>query len=939
MSDYSLNLPQTDFPMKANSAVRELEIQKRWEADDVYAKAMSKRAESDKFVLHDGPPYLSSNKIHIGTALNKVLKDIVTKYKTQKGFYSPYVPGYDSHGLPIENAALKDVKGGRHSITPVELRKRCREFALSNLKGQEDNFRRLGVWGDWAHPYITLDQKFEGAQIRVFGKMATKGFLYKGLKSVSWCPTCETALAEAEVEYADHKSHSIYVKFEVAPQSRGKLPKFVNTDEQVNFVIWTTTPWTLPANLGVALHPDFNYHFLKTKDHGILVVSEGLKEAFLNTTGVGDVELIGEALGKELELIETKHPFIDRTSLVVLGGHVTNETGTGVVHTAPGHGPEDFELGARYKLGVVSPVDERGIFTEEAGQFKGQFYEKANQPILDHLTELGKLLHHSTYSHSYPHCWRCKKPLIFRATEQWFASVDGFRKEALKAIDSVKWIPESGRNRIFNMVENRSDWCISRQRAWGVPIPVFYCEKDNKPLMTAESIERVATAFEKYGSDSWWEKSSKELIGDLKCECGHAEFRKETDIMDVWFDSGTTWHGVLDLRKDQLRGAPCELYLEGSDQHRGWFQSSLLTSVAVTGQAPYKTVLTHGFVVDETGRKMSKSMGNVVEPDEVIKQYGADVLRLWVASVNYTDDIPIGKNMLAQLAEVYRKLRNTARYLLGNLSDFNPKTDRVAYEKLSPIDQFILHRLSSLVKDVTEDFDRFEFFKYYQLLQNFCVVDLSSFYFDIAKDRLYTGGKSSESRRAVQTVLEEVLMTLVRIIAPVAPHLADDIWHHLPDQIRNFEAKEASVLLTDFPVAQTRYVDETLSQLFESLISVREVVNKALEQARADKKIGKSTEAQVIISIENAELRKKVESLGADLPGFFITSQATVQAEVNGKAPGNRLSEVKEEGLTVHVFGADGTKCARCWKFKTEVGTLKDTPDLCSPCVDALKES
>lgn len=939
MSDYSLNLPQTDFPMKANSAVREVEIQKRWDAEDVYAKAMKKRESSEKFVLHDGPPYLSSSKIHIGTALNKVLKDIVCKYKNQRGFYSPYVPGYDSHGLPIENAALKDVKGGRHSITPVELRKRCREFALSNLKGQEANFRRLGVWGDWENPYITLDQKFEAAQIRVFGQMATKGFLYKGLKSVSWCPTCETALAEAEVEYADHKSHSIYVKFEVASQSRAKLPKFIKDDDQVNFVIWTTTPWTLPANLGVALHPDFNYHFLKTKDHGVLVVSEGLKEAFLSTTGVGDVELMGEALGKELEYIETKHPFIDRTSLVVLGGHVTNETGTGVVHTAPGHGPEDFELGARYKLGVVSPVDERGIFTEEAGQFKGQFYEKGNQPILDHLKELNKLLHHSTYSHSYPHCWRCKKTLIFRATEQWFASVDGFRKDALKAIDSVKWIPESGRNRIYNMVENRSDWCISRQRAWGVPIPVFYCEKCNKHLMTAESIEKVATAFEKYGSDSWWEKSPQELIGDMKCECGHGEFRKESDIMDVWFDSGTTWHGVLDMRKEQLKGAPCELYLEGSDQHRGWFQSSLLTSVAVSGKAPYKTVLTHGFVVDETGRKMSKSMGNVVEPDEVIKQYGADVLRLWVASVNYTDDIPIGKNMLAQLAEVYRKLRNTARYLLGNLSDFNPKTDRVAYEKLSPIDQFILHRLSSLVKEVTEDFDRFEFFKYYQLLQNFCVVDLSSFYFDIAKDRLYTEGKNSESRRAVQTVLEEVLMTLVRIIAPVAPHLADDIWQHLPEALRKFEATEPSVLLTDFPVAQARFVDENLSQLFESLIAVRETVNKALEQARADKKIGKSTEAQVLIAIENAELRKKVESLGADLPGFFITSQATVQAEVNGKAPGNRLSEVKENGLTVVVFNADGTKCARCWKFKTEVGTLKENAELCSSCLEALKES
>lgn len=935
---YSLNLPHTEFPMKANSALREIEIQSRWDSIDVYKMAMEKRKDKEKFVLHDGPPYLSSSKIHIGTALNKILKDIICKYKNQKGFYTPYVPGYDSHGLPIENAALKDVKGGRHSITPVELRTRCKEFALSNLKGQEANFRRLGVWGDWENPYITLAPKFEEAQIRVFGKMATKGFLYKGLRTVSWCPTCETALAEAEVEYADHKSNSIYVKFDVADQSRAKLPSFIKDGETVSFVIWTTTPWTLPANLGIALHPDFNYQFLRTENDGILVVSEGLKESFVSTTGVSVVEVVGEALGKELELIQTKHPFIDRTSLVVLGGHVTNETGTGVVHTAPGHGPEDFDLGAKYKLGVLSPVDERGIFTEEAGQFKGMFYEKANQPILNHLTELGKLLHHNTFTHSYPHCWRCKNALIFRATEQWFASVEGFRKEALAAIDEVKWIPESGRNRIYNMVENRFDWCISRQRAWGVPIPVFYCEKCNKTLMTEESIEKVAVAFGKYGSDSWWEKSVQDLIGDTKCQCGHGEFKKETDIMDVWFDSGSSWHAVLDQRSDQLKGAPCELYLEGSDQHRGWFQSSLLTSVAVNGKAPYKTVLTHGFVVDENGRKMSKSVGNVVDPDEVIKQYGADVLRLWVASVNYTDDIPIGKNMLAQLAEVYRKLRNTARFLLGNLNDFDPKTDRVPYEKLTPIDQFILHRLSSLVKEVTEDFDRYEFFKYYQLLQNFCVVDLSSFYFDIAKDRLYACGKTSQSRRAVQTVLEEVLLTLVRIVAPVAPHLAEDIWNFLPEKFRAADASDESVLLTDFPVPQSRYVDEKLSLFFAELIQVRATVNKALEQARGEKKIGKSLEAQVVIAIENPELRSKVESLGNDLPGFFITSQAIVQAEMNGKASAERLSEVNENGITVFVMNAEGKKCARCWKFSTEVGHSSEFPDLCKACVEALAQ-
>ncbi|HEY9785940.1 MAG TPA: isoleucine--tRNA ligase [Candidatus Obscuribacterales bacterium] len=939
--DYNVNLPETSFPMKANSAVRDVEIQRRWQELKVYEKSLEKRANCDKFVLHDGPPYLSSSKIHIGTALNKILKDIVTKYKSQKGFYSPYVPGYDSHGLPIENAVLKDVKGGRHAMSPVELRKRCREFALGNLKGQEANFIRLGVWGDWEHPYITLDPKFEAAQIRVFGKMATRGFLYKGLKSVSWCPNCETALAEAEVEYQDHSSHSIYVKFEVNEESRSRLPFFAQGEYQVSFVIWTTTPWTLPANLGVALNPEFTYHFIETREHGVLIVAEPLKDAFLETLGFkdGDTNTIGTASGKELEHIKTSHPFIDRTSLVVLGAHVTADAGTGCVHTAPGHGPEDFELGMKYKLGVVSPVDERGVFTEEAGIFKGQRYDKANQPIVDHLQGLGKLLHHSTYSHSYPHCWRCKKPLIFRATEQWFASVDGFRKEALAAIDTVKWIPESGRNRIYNMVENRSDWCISRQRAWGVPIPVFYCKSCKKPLMTAESIGKVADVFEREGSDAWWEKDAKQLLGELaKCtECGSKELEKETDIMDVWFDSGTTHYGVIDQRPE-LKGTPCELYLEGSDQHRGWFQSSLLTSVAVNNRAPYKTVLTHGFVVDETGRKMSKSLGNVVEPEEVIKQCGADVLRLWVASVNYTDDIPIGKNMLAQLAEVYRKLRNTARYLLGTLNDFDPATDALPYEQLNNLDQFILHRLNDLVEEVIKDFDRFEFFKYYQLLQNFCVVDLSSFYFDILKDRLYTSAKNSATRRAAQTVLEEILNVLVRLLVPVTPHLAEDIFEHIPQPIKTFRGFGESVLLTDFPAPSARYINSKLSAFWEDLIDVRSTVNKALEQARAQRKIRSSLEAKVVLAIENQELREKVMSLGENLPGFFITSQAGVEETPNGKYAEGKLSEVSESGITVLVLSAEGSKCPRCRKFSTSVGKDREEPELCDPCVEALKQ-
>lgn len=933
---YSVNLPQTGFPMKANSAVREVELQKLWDHERVYEKALENRKSADKFVLHDGPPYLSSSKIHIGTALNKILKDIVTKYKALKGFYSPYVPGYDSHGLPIETAVLKDVKGGRHALTPVELRKRCRDFALANLKGQEANFKRLGVWGDWEHPYITLDPKFEATQIRVFGKMAERGYLYKGLKSVQWCPTCETALAEAEVEYADHVSDSIYVKFPLSEESRDRLPAEVKGEKDVSFVIWTTTPWTLPANLGVALHPNFTYEFLKAPTGEVVVVTEALKAAFLNEVGwdASQVKVLATRKGSELELVKARHPFIERDSLVMVGEHVTADTGTGVVHTAPGHGPEDFELGVKYKVGVLNPLDGRGVFTEEGGKFQGLRYDKANPEVVAHLKELGKLLKHSTYSHSYPHCWRCKKPLVFRATEQWFASVDGFRDKALAAIDTVQWLPASGRNRIFAMVENRSDWCISRQRAWGVPIPVFYCNTCNKPVYTPESIERVAAVFEKEGSDSWWEKSPEHFLGKgFKCpHDGGTEFTRETDIMDVWFDSGTTWASVIDGRPELL-GTPCEMYLEGSDQHRGWFQSSLLTSVAVNERAPYKTVLTHGFVVDESGRKMSKSMGNVVEPEEVIKQYGADVLRLWVASVNYTDDIPIGKNMLVQLAEVYRKLRNTARYLLGNLHDFDHATDAVPLDKLRGLDAYILHRLQEVVKEVTEDFDRYEFFKYYQLLANFCGVELSKFYFDIVKDRLYASGKKDENRRAVQTVLNEILQVLVRLLVPVTPHLAEDIWQHIPAQLRG---DELSVLLTDFPKPRADLM--TQDRVFwDELIQVRYVVNKALEQAREQKKIGSSLEAQVKLKVEQPELATKVSSLGADLPGFFITSQVQIlPSQEELRTDNGHLSHVSENGVSVVVLPASGAKCARCWKYSDRVGSHQTYSDLCEACAQVV---
>lgn len=939
---YSVNLPQTEFPMKANSAVRELEFQKFWDEEKIYEKNLGQRDRNNKFVLHDGPPYLSSSKIHIGTALNKILKDIVTKYKSQKGFYSPYVPGYDSHGLPIETAVLKEVKGGRAALTPVQLRQRCREFALNNLKGMEANFRRLGVWGNWEQPYITLDPKFEGTQIRVFGKMAEKGYLYKGLKSVQWCPNCETALAEAEVEYADHVSQAVHVKFPLDESSRDKLPAAVKDVKDVAFMIWTTTPWTLPANLGVALNPEFDYVFLQIADGSVVIIAEELRVKVLEELGwnADEVKEVARLKGKEMDRWQAKHPFMDRTSLVMVGDHVTADAGTGAVHTAPGHGPEDFEIGQRYQIGVLNPVDSRGIFTEDGGKFAGQRFDKANLPIVEYLREIGKLFKHNSYSHSYPHCWRCKKPLIFRATEQWFASVEGFRKQALEAIDKVQWLPASGRNRIFAMVEKRSDWCISRQRAWGVPIPVFYCDKCTKPIITPESVETVAHTFETAGSDSWFENEAEHFLGkQFKCpHCQASEgFTKETDIMDVWFDSGVTHAAVLDQRKDELGGTPCEMYLEGSDQHRGWFQSSLLTSVAVHGRAPYKTVLTHGFVVDETGRKLSKSGDNAVDPNDVIKNYGADVLRLWVASVNYTDDIPIGKNMLAQLADVYRKLRNTARFLLGNLYDFDPAVDSVPYEKLGGLEQYVLYRLQEVVENVTRDFDRYEFYKYYQVLQNFCNVDLSAFYLDIVKDRLYSASPKSERRRAAQTVLNEVLQVLVRLLVPVTPHMAEDIWRFMPDKVRG---TEQSVLLTSFPTANSKWLRKELPDYWNDLIQVRYAVNKALEEARALKKIGKSLEAHVHVQCAQPELVAKLQKLGNELPPFLISSQVTVLTAQDSLPTGDDVVGSSEEnGIKVVAVKAAGEKCPRCWKFSQKIGSDPKFVELCDECAQALSES
>ncbi len=936
----TLNLPQTDFKMKANAAVRELEIQKFWEENNIYEKNVTQRRKSPKFILHDGPPYLSSDKIHIGTALNKILKDIVVKYKSQSGFYSPYVPGYDGHGLPIENAVVKSIKGGRAAITEIELREKCREFALKNLKGQEKEFKRLGVLGNWEHPYITISPEFESIQVKVFGEMAKKGYVYKGLKPVYWCACCETALAEAEVEYADHKSHSVYVKFGFERPEASKAYAAAGLDlfNPLFVVIWTTTPWTLPANLGIALHPKLEYSFVKRTDtNEVLIVASALLENFAKEVGWDEAsyEVLGTAQGEKLEHINARHPFYDRNSLIILGDHVTVDTGTGAVHTAPGHGLEDYEVGNKYRLGVLSPLTDKGIFNEDAGKFQGLRYNKANDLIVEELKDRNALVSSGEILHSYPHCWRCKSPVIYRATEQWFINVEAFRDTALKAINDVKWIPANNYQRIFNMVESRSDWCISRQRAWGVPIPVFYCEECGKAIINEESINSVAELFRKESSDAWVKYSAEEILPrGFKCsDCMGSDFRKETDIMDVWFDSGITHRAVVDARNDELGGSPVELYLEGSDQHRGWFQSSLLTSVAINGVAPYKSVLTHGFVLDSAGRKMSKSVGNVVDPQSIVSKYGSDVLRLWTASVDYTNDVRIGENIIQQLVEVYKKIRNTCRFLLGNLYDFNPETDYVEYLKLTEIDKYALHNLQKLIENVTFAFDSYEFYRYYQIMQNYCSVDLSSVYLDISKDRLYTAGKNSLSRKSCQTVMYEILIVLTKLLVPVTPHLAEDIWEFVPEAQKS---GVESILLSSWPRVKPEFLNEQINEKWAKILELREIITKAVEPVRADKKIGSSLEAAVFISTaNNPEMFSLLKNMEKELSSVFIVSQANVLE--NGSRPKEILNEYEENGYVIYVTMSSGDKCERCWKFSTSVGKNSEHSGLCSACIDALE--
>ena len=929
----TLNLPKTTLEMRANATKKEPETQKFWEEHEIYEKNIAQRDKANKFILHDGPPYLSSEKIHVGTALNKILKDILIKYKSMSGFYAPYVPGYDGHGLPIENKVVKNIKGGREAVTPAELRAKCREFAWNSLKGQESEFKRLGVWGDWEHPYLTINPEFEAEQVRVFGDMYKKGYIEKGLKPVYWCASCETALAEAEVEYADHTSTSIYVRFKFDEEATEKIGKLVDLpNKNVYAVIWTTTPWTIPSNMAISMHPRFDYTFF-TYNNDVYVIAQGLLASFLE--GVNweekDINVIGSVKGADLELLNTNHPLYNRKSPIILGEHVTLDAGTGAVHTAPGHGLEDYEVGCRYNIEVFSPLDSKGVWTEIVGDkdLEGIPYYKGGKIVIEKLQNCGALLAAADINHSYPHCWRCKNPVIYRATPQWFVKVDKFRDATLEAIKGVKWIPASGEARISNMVQGRTDWCISRQRAWGVPIPVFYCEECGEPIVTDETIENVAKMFEKESSDAWVKYSAEELLPkDFVCpHCGKKHFRKEKDIMDVWFDSGVTWRAVVEKRSEQLGHTPVEMYLEGSDQHRGWFQSSLLTSMAVQGKAPYKSVLTHGFVFGEDGRKMSKSLGNYIRPDDIIKNYGADILRLWAASVDYRNDTKIGDNIIKQLAEIFKKTRNTARFLLGNIFDFDPTKDYVKYEDLKPIDKFALHKLNKVVEEVTVAFDNYEFYKYFQCLQNFAAVDLSSFYLDIVKDRLYTAGKKSVSRRACQTVLYETLQVLVRILTPVMPHQAEDIWQNTPEMQRG---GLESILLADWVKFNKEWDNAQLEEDFTKILKTREVVTRAIEPLRAEKKVGSSLEVAVYVKSDDSEILK---ANAKDLADIFITSQAYV-AEV---APSEVLNEYTENGITVWVTKAEGEKCERCWKFR-KLGEHAGHETICSDCYDAVTE-
>ena len=927
----TLNLPQTDFPMKANLAQREPEMLKAWDEKNIYAQIQEQSKGRNPYILHDGPPYANGN-IHMGHALNKILKDIIVKYKTMKGFSAPYVPGWDCHGLPIELQVDKNLGDRKNSVGLIEKRQLCREYAEKFVGLQRDEFKRLGVFGDWSEPYLTLTYGYEASIVREFNRFVKKGYVQKRKKPVHWCPSCVTALAEAEVEYADKESPSVFVKFMLNDENAAAFSPELK-GKKVFVLIWTTTPWTLPANLAVAFHPDLEYAAVDQNDE-VYIVAEGRLETLKERIGlIGTV--ITKKLGRDLEGMEVQHPFIERRSKGVLGDFVSLEEGTGVVHIAPGHGEDDYEVGLKYGLEIYAPVDDGGKFTKQAGDLQGQFVFKANAVIIETLKTKNALIKEEKITHSYPHCWRCKKPVIFRATEQWFISVEheNLRKKCLEEIDRVNWVPTWGRDRIYNMVSSRPDWCVSRQRSWGVPITIIKCNDCGEFVKDEAVLDSIVSHIEKDGADVWFIKEAKEFLPEgYACrKCSSSEFRKETDILDVWFDSGVSHAAVLE--NDPRLAWPADMYLEGSDQHRGWFQSSLLASVGTRGRAPYRTVLTHGFVVDGSGKKMSKSQGNVIAPQEIIKNFGAEILRIWVSAEDYRDDIRISKEILNRLTEAYRKIRNTSKFLLSNLFDFDYQ-DHSGH--LQEIDRWALCRLQSLITKVTRAYENFAFHEVFHSIHNFCVVDMSSIYLDILKDRLYTARADSVERRASQWVISEVLSVLTRLMAPVLTFTAEEIWGYIIKQNAGDRSQKAvdSVFFASFPEVDERFVDAELDERWKRLLILRDEVNKALEIKRAEKFIGNSLEASVRLYLP-AEFRQLAEQYSAFLPMFFLVSAVTLSDGV--------LLESHEgtviRGLNVLVERSGGSKCQRCWNWAESVGTFSDIPEVCNKCYNVVNQN
>ncbi|MBC8713732.1 isoleucine--tRNA ligase [Staphylococcus pseudintermedius] len=907
----TLLMPKTKFPMRGGLPTKEPQIQQEWKEKDLYRKMLEKNEGQPSFILHDGPPYANGN-LHMGHALNKILKDFINRYKTMQGFYTPYVPGWDTHGLPIEQALTK--KGvKRKEMTTAEFRDKCQAFAMEQIDIQKKDFLRLGVNGDFDNPYITLKPEYEAAQIRLFGEMADKGLIYKGKKPVYWSPSSESSLAEAEIEYHDKRSASIYVAFDV------KDSKGIVADD-AKFIIWTTTPWTLPSNVAITVHPELTYVQMNV-DGTRYIIAEALVDAVAEQLGWDKEAVVREKdfKGSELEYIEAQHPFIDRISLIINGEHVTTDAGTGCVHTAPGHGEDDFIVGQKYGLEVISPLDDKGVFTAEGGPFEGMFYDKANQAVTELLTEKGALLKLDFITHSYPHDWRTKKPVIFRATPQWFASISKVRQDILDAIEDTKFKVDWGKTRIYNMIRDRGEWVISRQRVWGVPLPVFYAENGDI-IMTKETVYHVADLFEQHGSNIWFERDAKDLLPEGFTHPGspNGEFTKEQDIMDVWFDSGSSHRGVLETRPEL--SFPADMYLEGSDQYRGWFNSSITTSVATRGRSPYKMLLSHGFVMDGEGKKMSKSLGNVIVPDTIVKQKGADIARLWVSSVDYLADVRISDEILNQVADVYRKIRNTLRFLLGNINDYNPATDRIAEADLLEVDRYILNRLREFTAGTLDHYESFDYLNIYQEVQNFINVELSNFYLDYGKDILYIEEKNAHKRRSMQTVLFEILVNMTKLLAPIIPHTAEEVWSHIE------QVDEESVHLTNMPAKEE--VDQALLDKWNTFMALRDDVNGALEAARNEKVIGKSLEAKVKIGNSSSfDTLAFLEGFN-DLHQLFIVSQVELVEDTKGEA--------YQHG-TIEIAKADGEKCARCWNYSESLGSVGELDDLCPRCQEVVK--